>query len=110
MLTDLHYILVGGAIALVTIVSTLGWMLSSVDALFGGSNYSKVAREIGAAKIESNLYEVKMDGLSVSFGESISSYRIKSIREYFSVATAHTQAGYLGIYDRPAGRGNYCGI
>lgn len=100
MLTEIHNILIGGSIIVAVTVGALITILFGINVIFGGSFFSKVAKELSANEKESNFYEAITDGLHIFFGENHSSNRIKSGRSYFFVATAFIQTGYLGIFDR----------
>jgi hypothetical protein len=98
--TNLHNILVGGAIFIVVAIGLIFSFTTLIELIFGGSNFRKLAKEMGAIKTGDNVYEVTVDGEQFAFGTGSSSYRIKSVRDYFFVACAFSGSGYLGFYDR----------
>ena len=60
--------------------------------------YEDLAKELGATKIEANLFRFKVNGATYAFGQDFASTRPRQYTFYFFVAGTFYKSGYLGIY------------
>jgi hypothetical protein len=84
------------------VILSILFFASDIVAIFndfkGKPIYDDLAKELGAVKIEANLFRIKVNGATYACGQDFASTRPRQYTFYFFIAGSFYKSGYLGIY------------